>query len=544
VAGLASNAAPPCVAANTSSRRLGKCLDLNCFLHNLTEEYSRLNTTLAHFDRLSKFTSVPALSQRLQRNLPEGFFRVLAWSSSAVYVDCVERLVESSGEAGRLPLAEARALVQETVLSHPSVPWTENEGGLLVDARIRASRVFNNLLNVSWIEEKPESLHDRWIIMSPALRPLLRLLQELASEEIGELKSFADTLESACRTLEIDGILDPAQQPAGSLRGTISELNKRLEQAISQLFAVEKVIHMFEQRQLQSVTGAETLQIIYSDFNQGQHMVCYDVLHRRGLLPRLHRARNIVRDAADNPFLQQRLAESIATEFEIGEDEAWNRAGEWMVKLTRALGGIRQRAEAVDSRIASFHQLSKQRYFYQSQMRGRRPELAKAICDAVNSRWAEGKFSDLDGEPMFKLRATEVELFHGTSSLATPRRGRMQPSLSLGSPQITPPDEAELERLRERQRVAVTPQRAARLINVLLPTKGATITTRQMEITTEEAFLDLIAAASFNQFIAPEGRMRWQVRLARRLDMMQPDHIARDAVMDWKVKSFQLERIA
>lgn len=484
------------------------------------------------------------LSQRLERNLPEGFFRVFAWSSAAVYVDCVERLVESSGESGRLPLAEARALILETVQHHPSVQWTENEGGLLVDARIRASRVFNNLLNVSWIEEKPESLHDRWIIMSPALRPLLRLLQELASEEIGELKSFADTLESACRTLEIEGVLDPAKQTAEVLRSTVSELNKRLDQAIAQLFAVEKVIHIFEQRQLQSVTGAETLQIIYSDFNQGQHMVCYDVLHRRGLLPRLHRARNAVRDAAENPFLQQRLTESIAKEFEISEDEAWNRAGEWMAKLERALGGIRQRAEAVDSRIASFHQLSKQRYFYQSQMRGRRPELAKAICDAVNERWAEGKFSDLDDKPMFKLRAAEVELFHGTSSLAPPRRGRVRPSLSLGSPQITPPDETEMERLRERQRVAVTPQRAARLITTLLPSKGAAISTRQIKVTTEEMFLDLIAAASFNQFITPEGRMRWQVRLARRLDTMQPQHIARDPVKDWNVESFQLERTA
>ena len=145
---------------------------------------------------------------------------------------------------------------------------------------------------------------------------------------------------------------------------------------------------------------------------------------------------------------------------------------------------------------------------------------------------------------MFVIRAAETELFHGTSSLATPRRGRVRPSLSLGSPQISPPDEAELERLRERQRVAVTPQRAARLINNLLPTKGMTITTKQMQIPSEEMFLDLIAAASFNQFIAAEGRMKWQVRLARRLDPMQPLHITRDPVKDWTVESFQLERTA
>jgi hypothetical protein len=374
------------------------------------------------------------------------------------------------------------------------------------------------------------------------LRPLLRLLHELSSDEIGELKSFADTLESACRTLEIEGILDPAKQSADLLRGTINELNQRLEQAISQLFAVEKVIHIFEQRQLQSRSGAETLQLIYGDFNQGQHMVCYDVLHRRGLLPRLNRARNTVRDAAESPFTQQRLAEGIAKEFEINDDESWTRAGEWLAKLTRSLGGIRQRAEAVDGRIANFHQLSKQRYFYQSQMRGRRPELAKAVCDAVNERWAGRKFSDLDGEPVFELRAVEVELFHGTSSLAPSRRGRVKPSLNLGSPAITPPDEAERARLREQQRVAVTPQRAARLVARLLPEKGATLTTRQMRIDTEEELLDLLAAASFNQFITVGGKLRWSVRLARRLDSLAPQHISHDPVQDWEVESFQLER--
>jgi hypothetical protein len=484
------------------------------------------------------------LSQRLQRTLPEGFFRFLAWSSAAVYVDCVERLVELSGEGGRLPIAEARAVVQEVVLGHSLLPWSANEGGQLADVRIRASRVFNNMLTALWIEERPESLHDRWIIMSPALRPLLRMLRELGSEEIGELKSFADTLESACRTLEFEGILDPLQQSSGQLRGTVSELNQRLEQAISQLFAVEKVIHIFEQRQLRSKTGAETLQLIYGDFNQGQHMVCYDVLHRRGLLSRLNRARNVVRDAADSPFAQQRLAEGIAKEYEIDEGEAWVRADEWLHKLARALGGIRERAEAVDSRIANFHQLSKQRYFYQSQMRGRRPDLAKALCDVINEQWVGQKFSDLDGEPLFQLHAVEVELFHGTSSLATPRRGRMKPSLLLNDGAISPPDEAELARLRELQRVAVTPQRAARLIAAMLPERGATMTTREMRIDSEEGLLDLLAAASFNQFITAAGRVRWSIRLARRLDPLKPQHIARDPVKDWRVESFQLERTA
>lgn len=482
------------------------------------------------------------LSQRLQRSLPEGFFRFLAWSSAPVYVDCVEGLVEAAGESGRLPQAEARALVQEVVEAHSALDWSEHEGGNLADVRVKTGRIFNNLLDVRWLEDRPESLHDRWVVISPALRPLLRMLRELSTDEIGELKSFADTLESACRTLESEGILDPAKQSSDSFRATVSELNQRLDQAISQLHAVEKVIHSFEQRQLHSKSGAETLQLFYGDFHEGQHMVCYDVLHRRGLLPRLSRARNIVRDAAENPLAKKRLADGIAAELGLPEDDAWERAGEALSMLARALGGIRQRATAVDGRIASFHQLSKQRYFYQSQMRNRRPELAKAVCDVVNQQWAGRKFSDLDGKPWFNLLAPEVELFYGTHLLATPKHGRLKASLSLGSPTIMPPDEAEMERLRECQRVALTPQRAARLVERLIPAKGDTVATSSIAIDSEESLLNLLAAASFDHFISAAGVLRWKVSLARRIDEISPEGIPRDTVWDWNVESFELKR--
>jgi len=63
-----------------------------------------------------------------------------------------------------------------------------------------------------------------------------------------------------------------------------------------------------------------------------------------------------------------------------------------------------------------------------------------------------------------------------------------------------------------------------------------------MRIDTEEELLDLLAAASFNQFITVGGKLRWSVRLARRLDSLAPQHISHDPVQDWEVESFQLER--
>ncbi len=172
----------------------------------------------------------------------------------------------------------------------------------------------------------------------------------------------------------------------------------------------------------------------------------------------------------------------------------------------RALGGIRQRADAVDARIASFHQLSRQRFYYQSQMRGRRPEMARALCEAIDRRFAGQRFSDIDGPlleelvtPWRGVIAPVVELFHGTASLRSPRRVRQPASLRLTDAIIAPPGDEELDRLREQMRVAVTPKRAARLVRTLLPHPGDEISTSELKADTEEAFLDLMAAASFDR---------------------------------------------
>ncbi len=202
---------------------------------------------------------MPPLSQRLFASLPGGFFRPLARSSARVYVDCADVLVEAAGESGRIPLQEARALVQDAVGLHP-VEEDDEEAGA-GDARVRAGIYFNKMIGAGWIEDRPESLHERWIVISPVLRPLMDMLRELAADNVRELKSFADTLEGICRTLETSDILNPQRQPGDELRSTVADLNARLSHAITQLHSVEKVVHGFEQRQMQTRTGAETLQL-------------------------------------------------------------------------------------------------------------------------------------------------------------------------------------------------------------------------------------------------------------------------------------------
>jgi hypothetical protein len=321
-----------------------------------------------------------------------------------------------------------------------------------------------------------------------------------------------------------------------------------LTYAITQLHAVEKIVHGFEQKQMQTRTGAETLQLVYGDFYDGQHMICYEVLHRRGLWARLNDARDAVRKAGEDTEAIESLADAMRGEG--SPEEGWSAAKDALAGLLKALVGIRLRADAVDSRIASFHQLSRQRFFYQSQMRGRRPEMARLLCDKVNEHFAGQRFADLDKggyekltAPWRGLLATEVEMFYGAASLRSPRRARQPVSLELSDAKLPPPDEKENARLNELMRAALTPLRAARLVQQIVPEPGKSCSTDAMRIDSDEMFLNLVAAASFNHAFISDGILRWQVKLSHEAADIERNSVPRDMVADeWQVERFTLSR--
>ena len=491
---------------------------------------------------------MPTLSQRLFANLPDGFFRPLAGRSAAVYVVCADALVEAAGEAGRLPLTDAVAVVREVLILHPRESLEADEGGDLTDVRARAGRFYNKLLEFRWLEAHSASLHERWAVISPALRPVLRMLKSLAVEELAELKGFADTLRGVCTSLEKDGVLGPQREP-DDLRSEVKDLSDRLSHAIEQLHTVEKLILAFERRQQSSTTGAETLRIFYHDFYEGEHMVCQDALRQGGLLSRLQRARSIVREAVDHPVVRQRLADAIVAWRGGTMDEAMDRAEAELTHLERSLAGIRARADAIDLRIAAFNRLSMQRLRYQTELRGRRPELMKRYCDAMNAAHAGDKFSQLHATSAntdLTLLVPAASFIHGIASLARPRKGRVAAPLGMMAVRETSKDDAaEMERLRERQRLALTPLRAARLIAKLLPTKGRRVTTAEFACGGTEELLDLMAAAAYNQ--APDGHgrtVRWQISSARSAGLSKPEEIPQDPHAGWKVERFTIARTA
>lgn len=487
-----------------------------------------------------------SLSRQLIRCVPEGFFSPLSSRLAPVYIDCANRLELAAGESARLEMQEARDLIADVVGSHPGFDWPEDYAS--ADVRVRSSKVLNYLIEARWLEDRAESLYERWVALSPALRPVLTMLRELADDSMAELQSFADTLAGICRDLEIEGILGINQSPE-TLRSTIGDLNRRLSYAITQLHSVEKIVHRFEQRQMQSRTAAETLQLVYDEFYEGNHMVCHDVLHRRGLLSRLHQARDVVRAASDDPFVKEKLATVLAAERQLPAESGWVLATGEFERLQKGLMGIRQRADAVDARIASFHQLSRQRFLYQSQMQGRRPEMARQLCDLLNRSFDGQRFNDLDDKrfkeltfPWRGLLAADVDVLYGAASLRLPRRARLPVSLVLSDATLAAPDDAERARIREQTRAALTPARAARLVSQMLPAVDASASTAEMTATTDENLLDLIAAASFNQAFTSEGMIRWRFASSHDPDDWLREDVPSDSLMDWRVERFMLTR--
>ncbi|MBK1882699.1 hypothetical protein JIN85_09740 [Luteolibacter pohnpeiensis] len=489
---------------------------------------------------------LPVLSEKLLSAVSRDFFRPLTRPSTAIYVDCAERLEEIAGEAGRIPHAESIALIREVLSSHPDIVLEMDEGAALRDSRQKAGQIFNRLCEANWLEDQQLGLHERWTLISPGLRPLLRLLRELAEDEIAELKTFADTVRGVCETLERPGVLDARIHEPDIIRALITDVNARLETAIVQLHGVEKLISVFDRRQRSSDTPAETLRLLYAEFGAGQHMVCYDALRRNGLLPRLQALRSRVADCRTDPLMKERLAEGLAAHYHWDEEESWHRAEKALRDLEHRIAAIRLVADAIDARMASFNQLSQQRYRYQTELRGRRPEIVKGYCDAINEAYKHQRLATLrDAEPDFQLRIPEVKCFFGIESLARTRRAKVPADLTFGgeSPVGETTDEA-LAALRERQRLALTPQRAARLVTRLLPDVTSSISTTDFVANEVDDMLDLLAIAAYDNAVIANGRrIRWAVDGPGRTDGLEPETIPTDTQAGWLVERFNIRRI-
>lgn len=493
----------------------------------------------------------PFLGQKLAALFAQGFFRLLARPSAAVYADCADRLERASDEGGQISHEDALIVIRETLELHPRVELESDEGGDSQDLRVRAGKIFNQLLTARWIEDRTVSLDERWVLISPMVRPLLRMLRELAEDEVTELKGFADILNGLCSALLKEGALDPLQLSAEEMRWWVNFLLDGVQRAGEQMHAVEKLVLGFEERQRQSASGEVTLRLFYTDFYEGEHMVCYDTLRRGGLLPKLSRARDVVQEALFDPFAKKRLAEGLAAQKGLTPADAYLLAEQQLARLERSLGAIRVKAELIDARIASFNKLSAQRYRYQTEMRGRRPEAVKAYFAAVNQEFASRRFADLSAAADFRLLVPEAELYYGSESLARARGARPAINLALGEAEEEGDALDAQSLIRQHSLYVVTPNRAARFIERFLSDRGAKVGSDELAATpgqpiTEDDLLDLLAALAFERATSAKTSrtVRWRVDFSRTELGLEPEKIPVDTVAGCRCERFTIERLA
>jgi hypothetical protein len=216
------------------------------------------------------------------------------------------------------------------------------------------------------------------------------------------------------------------------------------------------------------------------------------------------------------------------------------------LRFERSLAGLSVKQQIIDARIADFSRLSAARYRYQTEMRGRRPELVKAYLKAADEKHTGQSFADLANEPGINLLCPSVEFYFGQDALSRPRRARPPVDLQLAKPVAAGDSMDALERIRRQNLFAVTPQGAGRFIEHHLSEKGERVSTAELRISTEDELLDFLAVLAYERASAGRSHkpIRWRIHTARREHGLEPEKIPTDTVAGRRVERLTIERIA
>ena len=96
---------------------------------------------------------------------------------------------------------------------------------------------------------------------------------------------------------------------------------------------------------------------------------------------------------------------------------------------------------------------------------------------------------------------------------------------------------------KERQRLALTPQRAAKLVAKLLPHPTSSTSTQDLTLESSDDLLDLLAIVAYDHAPALAGkRIRWRVDGPRRRHGLEPQVIEQDSLVGHRVERFAITR--
>lgn len=443
------------------------------------------------------------LSEQVAHLLP-AFFRPLARRSAAFYVDCLERLdFASAPKGGELDRQEVAQIVAETLTDHPNVQWEDDENQSQ-DARTAASFLLRQMEEAGWIRKRDISIRDRRILIDPSALKLLHLLRSMSSVE-QDPRAFTDTLRGIYQLINT-GAFDASNTP-DKICSSLYDLIDRSKTAFLQLTSVEGKVKQYMDMQRAAATAKENLDIVFTKFAEGDHQTCYDALYRTGALADLTEARSRINGVLNDNSVKSLIAEGIAQRESVSMEVAMDRTEVLLEELHSRLSLIRDNADLIDKRISEFNDLSNQRYRYLTENGGQWANIVRTAFEHLNTELREMRFSDLGDNDLPALRIPNVRLYFGTSALRCPRKLHQTGEYAELEQRNLKAEHFDWRSLQLIALRSITPERARKLIEKLLPAPGAEITTDHFRSVNEDDFLDLVSVLVHSS----ARRVRWKV---------------------------------
>lgn len=472
-----------------------------------------------------------SLGSLLFSELNPKFFGVLTGPNAKVYLDvldAIEREMPARGDT--IERSEVMSII-DRVLASGAVLQAENEEEPTgVEADHPSGNVLRRLIACGWIEEEKRSDYRRLLFLEPSAQTLLEALRAIVSQTVA---SFTGKLRLVCDRLSA------LRHPHSRMEIIWEELKSCLAQVRSglrELRMIRKQVARYAQRQLQTATIAEALDIIYNEFSTLITQQCYRELIHARLPERLREATEGLTHLEQDDLALQRLREDFLRNSPDASG-AMSEILRTIEDLSLALGDVEPTADRVDGSAADFARRSRSRIRYIQDVGSSRRQQIKAIFDYVREHLAEVRFAELDDKlALPPLRLADVGLL-GEPSLARPRK-------SAGSATKRPvalplSDQEREESLREMEknmRNALRLDRANRFVERLELQSGECLSSDRMRIHAEDDIIDVISCLVF----APAGGANYRLRTQREVEPAAA--VLMDLKGDFEVERFEIEK--
>lgn len=359
-----------------------------------------------------------SLSQQIFRDTPSRFFAVLTWRYGRLYIDALDKIesIQRHRHGVGLTRPELIQVCEDIIASGleqidlPADPDEEHQ-------RISPPEMLRQMLQSQWLEEPKRSDYQRVYYLDSRAELLLECLRRMAYPE---QVTFTDKLHLVCsRFMDKSAFED---HPLSDLEACTDNLRYGLQE----LRSMQQGMARLTQRQLQSHSLKQNLQVLYDDFSEHIGQRGYKQLIDLDIPVRLPLVREQLHQIQQNPVIVAKMELELQNRRpEISEDEVVARVQNALQNASSMLESVEPQTDAVDRRAADFARRSFARFRYlQEVSSGRRSEV-RNLFEIINQRYAECKMGNLpEALELPSLKIPSVALLSGVDSLFLPRNIR------------------------------------------------------------------------------------------------------------------------